>query len=50
MEEGPAVDEGQLERLYRLNEAYYRSLPEFEGDVANLRGGAVWVEPLGGGV
>lgn len=37
-EEGPKVDETQLERLYRLNEAAYQALPEFEGPVTGLRG------------
>jgi hypothetical protein len=36
--EGPLVTESELERLYRLNEEYYRTLPEFEGPVPHLRG------------
>jgi hypothetical protein len=37
-DEGPKVDETQLERLYRLNEQAYMTLPEFEGPVRGLRG------------
>ena len=40
--EGPKVDETQLERMYRLNEAASKALPEFQGPVAGLRGLELW--------